>query len=49
MLVNVIQIGPDETAKTLMGEGITDPKEALVANDFLMRRVVLTPGAHTRY
>jgi cold shock CspA family protein len=40
---NVIAVGPEETAETLWGEGKVDPKEALEANSFLMRRVVLTP------
>ena len=42
-LAQVIPVGPNETAETLWGEGKANPKEALEANGFLMRRVVLTP------
>ena len=43
LLVNVLPVGPDETDKTLWGEGPVDPKSALEASGFQMRRVVLTP------
>lgn len=39
---SVLPVGSDETAETLWGDK-PDPKEALEANGFLMRRVVLTP------
>ena len=35
-------VGLEETMATLMGNHVTDPKSTLEANDFLMRRVVLT-------
>lgn len=35
-------VGVDETMLTLMGEGTADPRPALEANGFEMRRVVLT-------
>lgn len=40
---SVCSVKPDETALTLWGEGPSDPRPALEANGFLMRRVVLTP------
>lgn len=40
---SVDRVKPDETALTLWGEGPADPRPALETNDFLMRRVVLTP------
>lgn len=39
----VTNVKPDETALTLWGDVPTDPRTALEANGFLMRRVVLTP------
>lgn len=36
-------VKPDETALTLWGDKPSDPRAALEANGFLMRRVVLTP------
>jgi hypothetical protein len=42
------QVGLDETPETLWGEGKTDPKDALVANGFQMRHVVLTRGNSKR-
>lgn len=42
LAANVIPVGSGETAETLWGDK-PDPKEALEANGFLMRRVVLTP------
>jgi len=39
----VVAVQPDETSTTLWGDGPTEPREALEANGFLMRRVVLTP------
>mmetsp|Transcript_17165 Transcript_17165/g.28515 ORF Transcript_17165/g.28515 Transcript_17165/m.28515 type:complete len:266 (+) Transcript_17165:66-863(+) len=38
-----IAVGAEETPETLWGEGKPDPKDALEAEGFQMRRVVLTP------
>jgi len=40
---SVGNVKPDETALTLWGDKPSDPRAALEANGFLMRRVVLTP------
>jgi protein lin-28 len=55
LLANVDLMNPavghvsvDETPETLWGEGKTDPKDALVANGFQMRHVVLTRGNSKR-
>lgn len=39
---SVQAVGVDETMNTLMGDTVADPKSALIANGFEMRRVVLT-------
>ena len=44
----VAQVGEEETPETLWGEGKIDPKDALVANGFQMRQVVLTRGGSKR-
>jgi len=40
---SVGNVKPDETALSLWGDKPSDPRPALEANEFLMRRVVLTP------
>lgn len=40
---SVKSVGPEETPATLWGEEMPDPKDALEATGFQMRRVVLTP------
>lgn len=40
---NVLPVGADETAETLWGGDLPDPKQALEENGFQMRHVVLTP------
>ena len=44
----VTQVGLEETPETLWGEGKTDPREALAANGFQMRQVMLTRGSNKR-
>jgi len=39
----VVAVQPDETAATLWGEELTNPRQALEDNGFLMRRVVIAP------
>jgi hypothetical protein len=41
-------VGLDETPEILWGEGMTDPRDALVSNGFQMRQVVLTRGSSKR-
>jgi hypothetical protein len=43
LLGATIAVGAEETPETLWGEGKQDPKDALEAEGFQMRRVVLTP------
>lgn len=45
---DVKAVGLGETMASLMGEHVTDPRSALEANEFLMRRVVLTTKKRER-
>ncbi len=45
---DVKAVGLEETMTSLMGDSVTDPRPTLEANDFLMRRVVLTTKKRER-